>query len=101
MICTSISEAGPMTSIEGICMKKPLISNKVGIIFDLFNKKNDFCIVKDNNPLEFLNYIEFLLNNPSVRKSIINKSYNIVINELSVTHISKKYEDYYKFAIKN
>ena len=101
MICTSLSEAGPMTSIEGICMKKPLISNEVGIIYDLLKKKNDFCIVKDNNPLEFLNYIKFLLTNPSARKRIINKSYNIVINELSVTHIKKKYEDYYNFAFKN
>ena len=39
MICTSLSEAGPMTSIEGICMKKPLISNEVGIIYDLLKKK--------------------------------------------------------------
>ena len=44
MVCTSISEAGPMTSIEGICMKKPLISNKVGYNLDLFNKKMTFVL---------------------------------------------------------
>jgi len=101
MICTSFSEAGPMTSLEGICMKKPLISNKVGIIFDLFHQKNQFCIVKNNEPDKFLSYIDFLSLNPSYRRKIINKSYNIVINELSVNQISKKYENYYYYTMKN
>ena len=82
-------------------MKKPLISNKVGIIFDLFHQKNQFCIVKNNEPDKFLSYIDFLSLNPSYRRKIINKSYNIVINELSVNQISKKYENYYYYTIKN
>lgn len=101
MICTSLSEAGPMTSIEAMCMKKPLISSKVGIISELFKNNIDLLIVKKNYPKNFLKSIKYLVSKQDLQKKIIKNAYNIVINKLTVNQISKKYDSFYKYTIIN
>lgn len=101
LICTSLSEAGPMTSMEGICMKKPLITNKVGIVNDLFKNYKKFMVVENNNPTKFINNIKKLSLVPKLRKKIIKKSHEIAVKEFSLEKISKQYQNYYNFIIKN
>ena len=99
IICTSLSEAGPMTSLEGICMKKPLITNNVGVIKDLLTNKVSVFSIKKNNPNLFLKSIDYLASQPNQRKKMINFAYNIVINKLNIKNISKEYDNFYKYLI--
>ena len=101
IICTSLSEAGPMTSLEGVCMKKPLITNDVGVIKDLFTNKVSVFAIKRNNPCLFLKAIDSLISQPVKRNKMINIAYNVAINKLNIKSISKKYDNFYKYLINN
>ena len=101
IICTSLSEAGPMTSLEGVCMKKPLITNNVGVIKDLFTNRVSVFAIRKNNPNLFLKAIDSLISQPIKRNKMINIAYNVAINQLNIKSISKKYDNFYKYLINN
>ena len=101
LLCTSLSEAGPMTSIEGMLMKKPLISNKVGVIPELFQNKKNTLIVRKNETKYFLKNIKLLISNDRLKNKIIEDAYKVAIKNFSIETISKKYKNYYKYLIKN
>ncbi len=100
LLCTSWSEAGPMTSIEGMFMKKPLISNKVGVIPELFKNKKNTLIVQKNEAKYFLKNIKLLISNNRLKNKIIEDAYKVVTKHFSIETISKKYKNYYKYLIK-
>ena len=100
IICTSLSEAGPMTSIEAMCMKKPLITNDIGIAKDLLSHKKNAIIVKKNNPRSFLKSIDYLITRPDIRKKMINKAYKMILDKLSVDNVSREYENFYEYLMK-
>lgn len=101
LLCTSWSEAGPMTSIEGMFMKKPLISNKVGVIPELFKNKKNTLIVQKNEAKYFVKNIKLLISNNRLKNKIIEDAYKVVTKHFSIETISKKYKNYYKYIIKN
>lgn len=62
-LCTSLSEAGPMTLFEAIAMGKPVVTSDVGASREIIGKKYHNYIVPINEPYKFAEKILDLLNN--------------------------------------
>ena len=94
-ICTSLSEAGPLTIYEAIKMKVPIISTNVGAVPQLLenNISGYICGPGDVNGL--IESTKKMLNKyPNIKSLTKNADYKSHIFDLS--YVTSLYKDIYK-----
>ena len=99
-ICTSKSEAGPITVLEAIAMDLPIISTNVGIVPQILKNNTNATILKKNNLnnliYETKNFLNKNISNPryfTYKKSLKQK--------FSHLNISGEYNEFYKKTYDN
>ena len=94
-ICSSISEAGPLTVYEAMSMKIPVVTTDVGASRQIIENFNSGIIVPIKNSFELYKAADKILNNKNLRENISKKAFIFSKNFFSLDKISKKYMEFY------
>lgn len=109
-VLTSLNEGTPLTLIEAMASKKPVISTKVGGVVDLLGKqiedKKNFAIyerglgINSDDPQDLMQAILYLYKNHSLRTELSKKGEEFVGNNYDkarlISDIKKLYKDFIK-----
>lgn len=91
-VVSSFSEGTPRVILESLSRSIPLVTTKVGGITTMLKNNHDCLMVEPGNSLQIANAIEKIINDESLRKSIIN---NGIINSKNWT-LESKSEDIFE-----
>ena len=94
-ICSSISEAGPLTVYEAMSMKIPVVTTDVGASRQIIENFNSGIIVPIKNSFELYKAADKILNNKNLRENISKNAFIFSKNFFSLDKISKKYMEFY------
>ncbi len=94
-VCSSLSEAGPITVYEAMAMKLPVITTDVGACKQIIeNYKNGIIVpIKDSIEMSFV--IEKVLNDEFLRKDIASNAFKFSNEFFSLDKITKQYIEFY------
>ena len=76
----SIFEGGPLTLLEAMNLRKPVVGTPVGFMEDLIKEGETGFLVPCHNSAQLAKKITFLLENPQLAKTIGDKARNICQN---------------------
>lgn len=96
MFCfTSYYEPGGRTILEAMAIGLPIIATPNGIAKETINHGINGFIVKSNEPEEWANYMEFILENRGIAKKMGSISKKIIKSRFTMKHFYKKHWDIY------
>ncbi len=96
-ICSSISEAGPMTVYEAMSMKIPVITTDVGAARQIIINYKSGIIVPARNSFELFKAADKVLNDKILRENIAISGFNFSKNFFSLDKITKQYIEFYNY----
>ena len=94
-ICSSISEAGPITVYEAMSMRIPVVTTDVGASRQIIDNFNSGIIVPIKNSNELFKAADKILNDKLLSKNISDKAFIFSKNFFSLDKITKKYIEFY------
>ena len=94
-ICSSISEAGPMTVYEAMSMKVPVVTTDVGASRQIIQNLKSGIIVPIKNSTELFNAAEKILYNKELSENIVKEAFISSKNFFSLDKITKQYIEFY------
>ena len=101
IVCnTSLNEGTPLSLLESMAAKKPVIGTNVGGVRDIIkNDFNGYCFnIKNKNKM--INKIDNLLNNKKERVRLGNNGYNFVKKNHSYLSLVNNTEKIYSHELK-
>jgi len=99
ILVTSDHEGLPMTVLEAMSIKTPLICHSVGGITKALDSGNNGILINNQNPDEYANAIEYVFNNKEATNTRLNNALNTIINNYSAETNAEKYFNIYKLAL--
>lgn len=101
IVCnTSKNEGTPLSLIEAMAYKKPIIATNVGGVKNIiFNNKNGFCI-RINDKKDFKKKMKLLIYDKKLRFNMGDYGFNFVKKNYSIKNLLNKMEDIYLKEIK-
>jgi glycosyltransferase involved in cell wall biosynthesis len=99
-ILPSITEGTPLSIMEAMSMKLPVIASRVGGIPEVVSEGKTGLIVNPGNPDEITNAVLNLLKDPKTRKEMGVKAREIAKKKFSLEHCVKGHEKLYKKLMK-
>ena len=94
-VCTSKSEAGPITLLEAIAMDLPIITSNVGIVPQIIKNKKSGIILKKNNLENLVKETKKLLLDRSLFLKL-SQHQNLVKKKFSHINVANQYFNFYK-----
>ena len=94
-ICSSVTEAGPITIYEAMSMKLPVVTTDVGASRQIIENFKNGVIVPTKNSLELYIASDKILNDNFLRKKISDAAFMSSKNLFSVDIITKRYIEFY------
>jgi len=94
-ICSSVTEAGPITIYEAMSMKLPVVTTDVGASRQIIENFKNGVIVPAKNSLELYIASDKILNDNLLSKNISNAAFMSSKNLFSVDMITKRYIEFY------
>jgi len=101
LVCnTSLNEGTPLSLLEAMASKRPVISSDVGGVKDIIkNGYNGYCFnIKDKNKM--IKKIKALLNNKKERIRLGNNGYKFVKNNYTYQKLVNDMQKLYESEIK-
>lgn len=94
-VLPSIFEGLPITLLEAIFSKIPIVASDVGGNRELIKNGESGYLIPTNNSVLLAKKIINLLNNENVSESMVEKAYNDAINKFDIRTTVAKYEKLY------
>lgn len=94
-VCSSISEAGPITVYEAMSMRVPIVTTDVGACRQVIDNYKSGIIVPIKNSFELFKAADKILNDEILSKNISNQAFIFSKNFFSLDKITKKYIEFY------
>ena len=94
-ICSSVSEAGPMTVYEAMSMKLPVVTSDVGASRQIIKNYKSGIVVPIKNSLEIFKATDKILNDHNLSKNIGDTAFEFSKNFFSLDKITKQYIEFY------
>lgn len=98
-VCSSEIEGGPLTVIEALASRIPIVSTRVGVVPELLSNGGGIMVDK-NNPEKMADAIESLVTSKDIYAQHRNST-SEAIRLFSQENISQEYQDLYKSAIQS
>jgi len=99
LIMPSFTEGLPITLLEAMNAKVPVIASSVGGIPDVLNESSCGYLVKSGNVEALANSITFLIDTPLDAEAKVNRAYRRVCDSYSSEKMAKEYENAYQQCI--
>ncbi len=90
-VCSSISEAGPITVYEAMCMKLPIVTTDVGACNQIIKQNINGIIIKIKSTNEMVSAINKIAEDNEFRKTLALNAYNFSKDFFSVKKIVREY----------
>ena len=100
-VCTSVTEAGPMTVWEAMAMGKAIVTTDVGAVGQYIENGISGYIVPVAEPKALIKRVKELLNNPSLKKRFGKNARIIALQKLDVNIAANKYKKFYEQVLYN
>jgi len=94
-VCTSISEAGPMTVYEAMLMQLPVVTTDVGACNQIIKNYVNGIIVPIKMPEKIAEAVEKLINDKKLRNTIGKNAHDFAKDFFSLEKIIRQYTDLY------
>jgi len=94
-LCSSISEAGPMTVYEAMSMKIPVVTTDVGASRQIIKNFKSGIIVPTRNSYELFKATNKILKDKILSENIANSGFILSKNFFSLDKITKQYIEFY------
>lgn len=94
-VCSSISEAGPITVYEAMTMKLPVVTTDVGACNQIIKNNISGIIVKNKSSDDIVLAISKIINDEEFRLKLALNAYKFSKNFFSVKKIAKEYLQVY------
>ena len=94
-ILASLDEGLPISLLEAMAMKKPIICTPVGEIPEVISDGQEGFLIPTDNIEAIVHSIINILNDPAKKEKIINKAYIKVKENFSISRMFKAYDDVY------
>ena len=95
-ICSSDVEGGPLTVLEALASRVPVVSTKVGVAREALAIGGGILVDK-NNPKQLASAIATLINKPDVYKKCVNETIQVSKN-FSWKCVGEEYKKMYEFV---
>ena len=99
-VCTSISEASPMSVWEAMAMEKAIVTTDVGAVKKYIKNGKSGYVVPIKNPQELFNKVNFLLKNRKKMNLFGKEAREVSKHYLDVEIAAKKYKIFYNNILK-
>ena len=96
-VCSSLSEAGPITVYEAMSMKIPVITTDVGACNQIITNYENGIIVPIKDSVKISQAINNILDDSHLRNKIGSNAYKFVSEFFSLDKIVKQYIDFYNY----
>lgn len=94
-VLSSIEEGLPISLVEAMAARKPVISTNVGSIKHLIQNEINGILVPPKNEMAIGNAMLRLTRNPGLRKEMGEKGHKIAAESFRLSHMIQQYEDIY------
>ena len=84
LVLPSYSEGVPNVILEAMATQTPIIATHVGGLKEILRDEENALIAKVNDPYDLSEKIKFFLENPEVRKLIVNKAFQDVVEKYDI-----------------
>ncbi len=95
----TIADNFPLTILEAMACKIPIIASAVGGIPEIITHKKTGMLCQSQNSASLAKNLIFLLENPKETSKITNNAYSLYRNKYRLIHMVKKYELAYQKTI--
>ena len=92
----SLSEGMPMTVIEGMAARRPVVASRVGDIPKLIRDGETGLLVEPGNPQALRHAIAQLLSNPVLRSELAGRGQQWASEEFSARTMAQRYQGVYR-----
>jgi len=99
-VLPSLSEGMPVSVLEAMFMKKPVIATSVGGVPEVIENGEDGLLVPPKNPEELADAIVHMITDSALRESIAMKGYEKVQKQYRVDVMIKRYQDVFISLLK-
>lgn len=94
-ICTSLSEAGPLTVYEALMMRVPIITTNVGAIPQILKKNKSSLVCEPKNNNDMIKATQKMLDNIEYFKAMTKQS-QTEIKIFNLSYVANQYKKVYK-----
>lgn len=98
-ILSSVNEGMPITILEAMAYKVPIVSTDVGNVSEILDEQNA-VIVQSNNPEMLADGLRALLNNPQKKHNNANRAYNRFKDRFDIQKSAACYFKIYRSSMK-
>ena len=95
-VCTSLTEAGPMTVWEAMSMGKAIVTTDVGSVRQYIKDGISGFIVPVGDTKALIKRVQDLILNPELARSMGKMAREVAKEKLDVSFAAQKYADFYK-----
>lgn len=94
-VLPSFTEGMPMSLLEAMAAKRPVIATNVGSIPDLIDHERTGLLVKPGDSGSLANAIRELMNNDFKARNLAKRAYKMVLTKYTSERMAQKYIDIY------
>jgi len=99
-VLPSLTEGMPITILEAMQAKVPIVATCVGGVPDVLEKEKDALLIESRNSEELANAIKRLYCNDALKYDLVTSAYTKVINNYTIAEMTKKYLKVYQSVYK-
>ena len=99
-VCSSVSEASPISVWEAMAMEKPIVSTDVGDVARFIKDGENGFVVPIKDPAALAAKVSILIENKKLRKEFGKKSRKIAEEYLDIEVCAHKHAEFYKKVLK-
>lgn len=95
-VCSSVSEASPISVWEAMAMAKPIVSSDVGDVSRFIRDGENGCVVPIKDPAALAERVGLLIENEHLRKELGQKARDTAVEHLDVNVCAKEHAELYR-----
>ncbi|OEU76132.1 MAG: hypothetical protein BA874_09645 [Desulfuromonadales bacterium C00003068] len=99
-VCSSVSEASPMSVWEAMSMARPIVSSNVGDVAKFIKDRENGFVVPVKNPAALAEKAGMLIENRDLRRIFGEKARDVAIQYLDVEICVRKHAEFYRQVMK-
>ncbi|MBU0666290.1 MAG: glycosyltransferase family 4 protein [Nanoarchaeota archaeon] len=92
-VLPSLTETTSLTTLEAMACELPVIATKVGFVNDYLDDEKNGFFFKMQNPYDLKKKIEFVMNNPNIRKKIGQEARKTVVEKFNWQIAAERIEE--------
>jgi len=94
-VLPSLTEGLPITVLEAMQSKVPIVAARVGGVPDVLENEKDGLLIEPRNPEALANAIQRIHDDPELKNSFVTSAYTKVVNSYTTEKMARKYLEVY------